>query len=493
MLYLIAAVLASYYVYSVVYNRFFHPLAKIPGPFFWTTTRLGYIRSMVTGNLVPDVQKLHEKYGDIVRTAPDEVSFARKEVREEIFGARPVGELPYYKNPIFFKSPPGQPTNLVTTINLKENQRMRKVVTLAFTERALRYQEPVIIKYAMYLIEKFHEMTREKGADINVNDWFNFFAFDLIGNLSLGESFGCMEGSSYHPWVKMLYAYLKGMVFLAATRFYPVLETILMALIPPSMRRMQDEHYEIAQKKIQRRMNFEKELNDFMTPVLSDANKDFKVMSGAEVESTYQMLIIAGSETTATALTGTINHLAQNHAKLAKLAHEIRSKFQSIDEIDNKATRDLHYLNACINEGLRLCNPIPAGLPRCVPETGGRVCGYWLPGCTSVIVSPMAIAHNPKYFHRHAEFIPERWLSLDSRPKEFHNDALDSQYPFGTGPRHCPSKLLAWTEMRIVIAMLLLLFDIDVVPGKRLVWEDLRTFFVVEKEPVYINIKPRVV
>lgn len=81
---------------------------------------------MVTGNLVHDVQKLHVKYGDIVRTAPDEVSFARKEAWEEIFGARPANELPYYKNPIFFKSPPGQPTNMVTTINLKENQRMRK-------------------------------------------------------------------------------------------------------------------------------------------------------------------------------------------------------------------------------------------------------------------------------------------------------------------------------------------------------------------------------
>lgn len=103
----------------------------------------------------------------------------------------------------------------------------------------------------------------------------------------------------------------------------------------------------------------------------------------------------------------------------------------------------------------------------------------------------MAIAHNPKYFHRHSEFLPERWLPLDVRPKEFCNDALDSQYPFGTGPRHCPGKLLAWTEIRIVMAMLLLQFDIDVVPGRRLEWEDLRTYIVVEKEPVYLNVKPR--
>jgi cytochrome P450 len=104
----------------------------------------------------------------------------------------------------------------------------------------------------------------------------------------------------------------------------------------------------------------------------------------------------------------------------------------------------------------------------------------------------MAIAHNPKYFHRHTEFIPERWFPAEIRPSQFANDALDSQFPFGTGPRHCPGKLLAWTEIRIVLARLLFQFEIDVVPGKRKTWEDLRTFMVVEKEPIYVNIKSKV-
>ncbi|PVI04792.1 cytochrome P450 [Periconia macrospinosa] len=482
-----------YLAYTIIYNLFFHPLAHVPGPFLWTMTRLRFVLSMNSGNLVPDLQRLHAKYGDVVRTAPNDVSFARKEAWEQIYGARPTGELPYYKNPIYFKSPPGQPTNLVMTINLHENQRMRKVVTPAFTEKALRTQDPTITKYAMYLMEKLHEMVTAdpKGATINVTDWFNFFAFDLIGDLSFGESFGCMENSSYHPWVKMLFMYMKTMVFLASTRFFPVIERVLMALVPPTMRRMQDEHYSIAQKKIQQRMNLEKRRDDFMTPVLGHLNKDFKNMSIEEVESTYQMLIIAGSETTATALTGTTNHLAQHPEKLAKLVSEIRGLFKNLSEINAFSTRELPYLNACINEGLRLCNPVPAGLPRCVPEGGGTICGYWLPSRTNVIVSPMAIAHSPAYFHRHAEFIPERWLPLDRRPQEFHNDALDSQYPFGTGPRHCPGKLIAWTELRVTLAMLVLEFDIGVVPGKVTTWEDLKTFFVVEKEPVYINVKPR--
>jgi cytochrome P450 len=170
---------------------------------------------MVRGNLVRDSRKIHERYGDVVRTAPDEVSFASKEAYLEIFSQPTGGALPFYKNPIFFKSPPGQPENLITTINLHENQRMRKVILPAFTERALRTQEPVIIKYAMCFMEKLQEIAAAQGndgagANINMNDWANFFAFDLVGDLAMGESFGCMEGSAYHPWVNMLYAYLKG-------------------------------------------------------------------------------------------------------------------------------------------------------------------------------------------------------------------------------------------------------------------------------------------
>jgi hypothetical protein len=45
-----------------------------------------------------------------------------------------------------------------------------------------------------------------------------------------------------------------------------------MALIPPSVRKMQDDHYRIAQKKIQRRMNSEKARDDFMSPVLEMNN-----------------------------------------------------------------------------------------------------------------------------------------------------------------------------------------------------------------------------
>ncbi|OCL03370.1 hypothetical protein AOQ84DRAFT_276125, partial [Glonium stellatum] len=67
-----------------VYNLFFHPLSKFLGPKLWVVTRLPFIRSLWKGNLVHDIQKNHQKYGEIVRVALNEVSFAKAEAMQEI-------------------------------------------------------------------------------------------------------------------------------------------------------------------------------------------------------------------------------------------------------------------------------------------------------------------------------------------------------------------------------------------------------------------------
>lgn len=58
---------------------------------------------------------------------------------------------------------------------------------------------------------------------------------------------------------------------------------------------------------------------------------------------------------------------------------DIRSKFQREEDIVIQATKDIPYLEAVLKEGLRMCNPIPGGLPRMVPEGGDEYCGIYLP------------------------------------------------------------------------------------------------------------------
>lgn len=99
-----------------------------------------------------------------------------------------------------------------------------------------------------------------------------------------------------------------------------------------------------------------------------------------EINSTWMTLATAGSETSATHLTGTLNYLANNPDKLAKLTAEVRGAFENEGDIRFQALSELPYLNAVINEGLRLCSPVPLGFPRKVPAGGDTVCEVWMPG-----------------------------------------------------------------------------------------------------------------
>ncbi|KAI0509177.1 cytochrome P450 [Xylaria bambusicola] len=486
--------IVAFWVGSIIYNLYFHPLASIPGPVLWRASRLSFIRSLVSGRLVADIRQFHQTYGDIVRTAPNEISFSHVEAWHDI--CTPTkGHKQLLRNNVWFKAPPGQPENLVTTVSAVDSARMRQVVAPAFTDRAVMRQEAIIQGYAHLLVNRFKEKVcnasdSTSGVVINVVDWLNWFTFDSIGELALGESFGCLQDTKHHPWIELLSNSLGVMALAAATRYHRGLESILWRLIPAKLRKMQSNHYATALNKIQRRMSSQVMRPDFMSHFLEN-NPGFEKMSQQEVESTLTMLLIVGSETTATALCGALHYLVQYPDALQKLEHEIRGNFANELDISFRSLHQLPYLSAVISETLRLCNPVAGGIMRIVPEQGATVCGYSLPSGTHVTLSPVAMSLSATNFNRADEFLPERFLPEAERPAEFGNDVRDTQKPFGLGTRSCLGKPLAMAEMRLVLAQLVWNFDLSQAPCTRINWNELKTFVVVQKEPVYVVLKKR--
>lgn len=92
-------------------------------------------------------------------------------------------------------------------------------------------------------------------------------------------------------------------------------------------------------------------------------------MRTEEIEMTAGVLMIAGSETTATLLSGLTYHLLKTPNAYKKLVAEIRGAFRSEDQITMASTYDLKYLHAVLKEGLRMFPPVPGSLTRVVaPE-----------------------------------------------------------------------------------------------------------------------------
>lgn len=148
-----------------------------------------------------------------------------------------------------------------------------------------------------------------------------------------------------------------------------------------------------------------------------------------ELQTQASLLTVAGSETTATALSGITYYLCRNPRVYQKLTSEIRSAFTAFDELTGRATEKLPYLKAAIDECLRLYPPIAAGLPRISP--GEEVDGHFVPKGALVNVNTWVAGHIESNFHNAFEFAPERWLDPDCK-----DDKAASQ-PFLLGSRVC--------------------------------------------------------
>ena len=159
-----------------------------------------------------------------------------------------------------------------------------------------------------------------------------------------------------------------------------------MSCIPTSIKKMRQDHFDQIGDKVQRRLNWEVERPDLMSYVI-EHNNDKDGMTLGEIQATFMIPTTAGSETTATALSGILNYLVtdSNMGVMSTLLSELREAFTSEGEVKLDRLNNLPYINAVINEGLRLCPPVPFMLPRIVPEGGDTICGMWLPAGVSTL------------------------------------------------------------------------------------------------------------
>jgi cytochrome P450 len=139
-----------------------------------------------------------------------------------------------------------------------------------------------------------------------------------------------------------------------------------------------------------------------------------------------------------------------------RLTEEIRSSFSDAKSMTFLELQELSYMNACIDEGLRIFPPVPTGLTRTVPEDGDTVADEFIPGGTTVSVYSWAAAHSPNNFARPDEFVPERWIE-----EAYAGDQKDASQAFSLGPRGCIGKHLSYLELRLILANLLWHFDVQ--------------------------------
>jgi cytochrome P450 len=175
------------------------------------------------------------------------------------------------------------------------------------------------------------------------------------------------------------------------------------------------------------------------------------------------LLIIAGSDTTSTAMAATLFYLVRNPSALTLVTEEIRSKFSNVEDIhQGPLLTSCTYLRACIDEAMRLSPSVGGLLPREVLPGGMTIDGESISAGIVVGTPHYTIHHNPSYYPDPFAYIPERWIASEmSGVTEQHVAVAQSAFcPFSIGPRGCIGKGLAYIEMTITLARVLFLYDV---------------------------------
>lgn len=192
------------------------------------------------------------------------------------------------------------------------------------------------------------------------------------------------------------------------------------------------------------------------------------VYSTSELYAEANLLIIAGSDTTSTTLVGFMFYITRNPKAYAKIVEEIRTTFKSADDIKMGTTlSSCKYLQACVDETLRLAPPGVGEMPREVLPGGLELNGNLIPKGVHVGVTTWSINHNEKSFGDPWAFRPERWIE-DPNTGVTADDvahAKASYFPFSIGVGNCVGQKLALSELLITIAKTLHRMDVRLAPG----------------------------
>ncbi|KAM0292742.1 hypothetical protein HYE67_011444 [Fusarium culmorum] len=474
------------YIGLVVWRLTFHPLARFPGPKLFSATRLLFlVKNNLQGTFMKETAtKLHENYGPIVRIAPDRLLIDGSIAFPEVFSRRP-NEAEFGKTVEFY----GADRVGIFPAFREDHRRQRRLMAHAFSESALTEQEGYIKYYVDLLMTRLKDKHADKGAASDMTEWFNFLTFDIIGELAFGDPFYSLEKSSYHPWIAMLFSSIKGNGKIMFLNNYPLLRPLILLLGTKEIE-MKRQSEQLGAEKTNKRIALGSDARkDFMTYILR--NKDGMGMNHEEILRNAQGLIVAGSETTATALSGLTFFLGQNPEVYRRLTDEVRTWWKSDDEITIKSTAALPFLHACLEETLRMYPPAAEVPPRVSP--GAVVSGQYVPKGTLITVSSWATYRSSRNFTDPDEFKPQRFLPQTHSLYEerYASDNKAAFKPFSAGPRDCIGKNLAYAEMRLVVSRLLWAFDLELEQGQDDWVKKQRTFVVYEKSPLMVKLKPR--
>ncbi|KAK5081209.1 hypothetical protein LTR05_008003 [Lithohypha guttulata] len=513
----IATLLIVLVVVYLIGQKYKKGLNQYPGPYFASLTNNWRMLDVWRRDTHITYRRLHEKYGDVVRVAPNVLSFGHPDAIADIYGLnKGYTKSGYYD--VFATVNKGNVVyNLFSTRSEEYHAKLRRSVNHAFSLSTLLQYEPLVDNCTSFFLRRTLELFADTGRLCPFSTWIQYFAFDVIGEITWSKRLGFVQQNAdvsniiarvdsfqnygtvvgQNPWLDRLMVKNPLKLFLEAKGLWP--SSPNSAIIKFALDRQREvsnsNHDAEVREKSNRGVNF-------LQRFLQSQKKYTDFLTNDRMTAMCASLIIAGSDSTAISLSSVFFYLSTNPRVYQKLMQEIdtanatgalKSSEDTTgagDVVPYAAASKLEYLDAVINEAFRMHPAVGLLLERVTPPEGATICGKFVPGNTVVGCNAWVLHQNKAVFGNDAEiYRPERWLESDgANPKDLAR-MKRSMFQFGAGSRTCIGKNISLMETYKMVPSVLRKFEIEMIEAKEPMW--LKNAFFVHRMNFYVRIKPR--
>ncbi|CAH0058651.1 unnamed protein product [Clonostachys solani] len=451
----------------LIYRAGFHRLRSFPGPNLARISSIyGARMAMRRFKYFDEVDQLHKVYGDFVRIGTTTSNKSMSSVNRadlplpsqgpnHLSVAHPAAVQAVHssssrclKGPWYNTQLPS--VSLLTSRDRHEHARRRKIWDNGLSFKAMRSYEPNIAKCTSQLI---NNVEASLGRGIDMSHHFTLYTFDVMGTLAFAKDFKMLESKELHPIFKFLHESMLSIVifghamwFLTFLKNIPGLASAIKRLNAWANQQIEDQ----IRDKPDTPNVFSWMLRDYMM-LPNPTPQDWM-----NLQADASLIVVAGSDTTASTLTCLLFELTKHPDVYRKLQKEVDAHLSDKKELQNDSMIGMEYLQACIDESMRMHPIVPGGVQRHTPPQGLQIGDTFIPGDVIIQVPMHTVNYDERSFPQASQFIPERWTSRSDLVTD------DSCFtPFLAGRYSCPGKQLALLEIRHVICEIARRYDVS--------------------------------
>ncbi|KAI1612316.1 cytochrome P450 [Exophiala viscosa] len=501
---------------ALLRQRYQKGLNRYNGPILASFTSLWRVWNTYRNSTNLPFLAWQEKYGDVIRLGPNMLVFTDPACIKDIYtsGFDKSGQYMVNAGVSQGKIVP----NIFSTDDKKWHSQLRRCVSNAFSLTSIVQYEAQVDQTLATFLEKMDSLfVHQKGmGSMDLGLWLQYFAFDVIGKLSYSSSYGILESDGRDD--AMIHTISRFFEYVAMVGVWPMLDRLLRKnpiLLFLGRHGWYDKptptvpyaRKQLATRKRNQLVEGSDAENpgqgrqaDILQKLLEAQRQQPDLIDDRTLLGLSLSAVNAGSDTVSTALSGILYYLLKHPSAMEKAVKEIHSKLPppaksaSLGEgvVSYSDGRSLPYLDACIQEGLRLHPPAGgATFERVTPPQGATIAGHFIPGRTTVSgLAYLMNRHKPTFGEDALEYRPERWLDNGGPEEEARLAAMNrAMFVFGIGPHTCLGRNIALLEIYKTIPTILRCFENRLsdpsLPIK------ISNFMVMNIRGLYVDVKRR--